>query len=498
MNEFENNTPNVENEKVNPEHENFSEDLKQEFEPDILASSGNDESNFEENDKQSEQDSESFNAPEDLSSQDMNKAEKDDASERLDSDSYSENSENWKKVEYTPVLPITDRKPMSRGLRVFCAALAAVILLTGACTAGYFIGRNSVIPSHRTHSEIELAARPENTEPYTAAQVYERVNKSVVGICVYNEAGTASYASGVVYSQDGYIITNDHIYSEIGAPKFRVYDYNGKEYTASYVAGDSVSDLAVIKIDDAEFEVAEFGDSNDIFFGENVVAIGRPSDATDDSSITSGIISLPKRRVKTTSNYSASLIQTDSAINPGSSGGALVNMYGQIIGITSSKLAGVQYDAVGFAIPTATVKRVAEQLISQGKVTDRAKLGITYTEVSSVTAEIQGLSSTGLYVVSVSEDSDIYGKVKEGDLITSVNGISITRDDIVLDIIEECRAGDTITLTVVSAEGVTSDYKVTLKANTGESSYKSTIESNSQQTPSDGSSGGTFNFPFGE
>lgn len=495
MNEFENNIQNDDNENANPVTGDFSADSKQQSELDASLPSEDTAHAFEEKDTQPQEGFESSQIQENPTQQN---AQQEAGNETFNCPDGG-NADNWKKIEYTPVLPITDRNPMSRGLRIFSAVLASVILLTCACTVGYFAGRKSVIPSRRTHSEIELAARPEDTDPYTAAQVYERVNKSVVGICVYNEAGTASYASGVIYSEDGYIITNDHIYSEIGAPKFRVYDYNGKEYTASYIAGDSVSDLAVLKVDGAGFEVAEFGDSADIFFGENVVAIGRPSDATDDSSITSGIISLPKRRVKTTSNYSASLIQTDSAINPGSSGGALVNMYGQIIGITSSKLAGVQYDSVGFAIPTVTVKRVAEQLISQGKVTDRAKLGITYTEVNSVTAEVQGLDSTGLYIVSVSEDSDIYGKVKEGDMIVSVNGISITRDDTVLDIIEECRAGDMITLTIVTSDGTTADYKVTLKANVGESSYKSTIENSIQQTPSDDSSSdGTFNFPFGE
>ncbi|MBP3705971.1 MAG: hypothetical protein J6J13_01810, partial [Clostridia bacterium] len=166
-----------------------------------------------------------------------------------------------------------------------------------------------------------------------------------------------------------------------------------------------------------------------------------------------------------------SLIQTDSAINPGSSGGALINMYGQIIGITASKLAGVQYDAVGFAIPTTTVKRVVEQLIKHSKVIDRAKLGITYKEVNSVTAQIENFSNIGLYIDSVAEDSDIYGKAHKNDLITHINGILITNDDIVLDIIEESYAGDIVKLTIVSSNGITNTYEVTLKANIGQSSY---------------------------
>ncbi len=409
----------------------------------------------------------------------------------------------WNKVEYSPVGSIEDYKPMGKGLKIFCLSLAAVMLLTATTAAGYFMGRSSVSKGYiGSKVEVDLAARPKDTDQSIPAQVYEALNESVVGIRVYNDAGEASDASGVIYSKDGYIVTNDHIYSEIGAPKFKVFTHDGTEYNAVYVAGDTVSDLAVLKIENGKnFKVAEFGDSEQLINGESVVAIGRPSDATDNSSITSGIISLTRRRVKTTSSYTASLIQTDSAINPGSSGGALVNMYGQVIGITSSKLAGVEYDAIGFAIPTKTMKRVVEQLIENGKVTDRAKLGITYTEVNSVTAEIERYAAVGLMVVSVGEDSDIYGKVGEGDMITHMNGIEITNDDIVLDIIEDCKAGDTVLLTVMHANGDVVDYQVKLRANISESSYSAVIadrKNPAEKDPSGNSGGGIFDFPSGE
>ena len=404
----------------------------------------------------------------------------------------------WNKVEYSDINPINNYKPMSRGLRIFCAIMAAVVLLTATTAAGYFMGRGSVANNYIGASvDVDLAAKPKDEDPNTSAQIYEMVNKSIVGIRVYNEAGQVSDASGVVYTRDGYIVTNDHIYSEIGAPKFKVFMYDGTEYDATYVAGDAVSDLAVLKIDGVKLQVAEFGNSNELINGESVVAMGRPNDATDFTSITGGMISLTKRRVKTTSSYTARLIQTDSAINPGSSGGALVNMYGQVVGITSSKLAGVEYDAIGFAIPTTTVKRVVEQLIADGKVTDRAKLGITYTEVNSVTAEVENYAAVGLLVVSVSEDSDIFGKVGEGDFITHVNGIAITNDDIILDVIEDCKAGDTISLTVLLNNGSEVDFDVKLRANTSDSSYSSTITSERDQQ-SGGSNDGTFDFPFGE
>ncbi len=404
----------------------------------------------------------------------------------------------YNRINYTPVNPIGDYKPMNKGLKIFAAVMAAVILLTGASATGYFLGKSKSNPTLRGNVKIDLAAKPADTDEMTAAQVYDKVNASVVGITVYNTAGNSAQASGVFYSEDGYIVTNDHIYSEVGAPKFKVYTSDGKQYDAKYVSGDKISDLAILKIDGTGFEAAEFGDSEQLVYGESVVAIGRPSDATEASSITKGIISSVARRIKTTTSYSAKLIQTDSAINPGSSGGALVNMYGQVIGITSSKLAGVVYDAVGYAIPTKTMKRICSELIKDGKVVSRAKLGITYTAINSVTAEISGYNNVGLYVASVSEDSDLYGKVSEGDTITRINDIEVTNDDVVLDIIDNCSAGDKITVTVITKAGAEKSFHAVLKANIGESSYSTEINSDNTSSDNSSSSGGTFNFPFGQ
>ncbi len=420
----------------------------------------------------------------------------------------------WNKVEYSPIEPVKSYAPMSKGLKVFCAVLLAAALLTASCATGYLIGQKSTKASGYIGSsvDVDLAARPKDQDPNTPAELYQKLNESVVGIRVYNDAGQAGDASGVIYSKDGFIVTNDHIYAEIGNPKFKIYMHDGTEYSAAYVAGDTVSDLAVLKIESKnKFKPAQFGDSETLINGETVVAIGRPSDATDSSSITTGVISLTRRRVKSnTTSYSARLIQTDSAINPGSSGGALVNAYGQVIGITSSKLAGAEYDAIGFAIPTKTMKRVVEQLIKDGKVTDRAKLGITYTEINSVTAEIKNYASVGLYVVSVGEDSDMYGKIGEGDIITHVNGIEITNDEVILDVIEDSKAGDTIVLKVLLSKGDEVEYKVKLRANISDSSYTDKIsdrelpdELKPQEEPEEddkenSKDGGKFNFPFGE
>lgn len=397
-------------------------------------------------------------------------------------------------VNYSPVLPVKNYKPMSRGLKVFAIILALIIALTSATLGGYYLGINSfTLNPNKKPSKIDLAARPKATDEMTAAEVYEKLNESIVGITVYNKSGDGSQASGIVFSKDGYIVTNDHIYSGIPKPKFKVYTYDGKEYDAKYIAGDLISDLAVLKIDGANLSPAEFGNSDELYLGQTVVAMGRPNDSTVDTSITNGVISALNRRVKNASNYSARLIQTDAAINPGSSGGALVNMYGQVVGVTSSKLASIDYEGFNYAIPTTVMKRVVDELIAEGKVVSRAKLGITYTEINSVIAAINGNSNTGLYVATVSSDSSLYGKVEQGDIITEINGIKITKADIVLDIIDKSSAGDKITLTVVTQKNGTKTITAELKANVGTSSY-TTDESSSN--PKNG--GGTFDFPFGE
>ena len=401
-------------------------------------------------------------------------------------------------VVFTDIVPQTDKKSSTKGLKVFVLALVCIIALTGTGSVGYFSGKNaSSFVSSPKNSKIELQNTPEDKNAMTPSAVYEKVNPSVVGIMVYNTAGKGGQASGVVYSKDGYIVTNDHIYSEISSPKFKIYTSDGKEYDAKYVAGDTISDLAVLKIDDCKLTPAVFGNSDELYEGQNVVAIGRPNDATDKSSITSGIISATNRRVSNTSNYPARLIQTDSSINPGSSGGALVNMYGQVVGVTNAKLASVDIEGVGYAIPTTVMQRIVSELISDGKVVSRAKLGVTYLAVDSVAAEVNNVEHTGLLIESVSNDSDLYGKVDKGDIITHINGTEISTDDMVLDIIEKCKAGDKITVSVITDDGASLTLNVELKANVGESSY--TIK---DVTPNGGdnsqSSGGTFDFPFGE
>lgn len=395
-------------------------------------------------------------------------------------------------VQFSPIEKQKSERIPNIGLRVFVVILVVVILATGAAAGGYFAGKSRVAgPSAAT--SVDLASKPsdEGTGGQSAEAVYDSVKASVVGILVYSKVDTkaGSQASGVVYSEDGYIVTNDHIYSGIPDPQFIVVMSDGKEYDASYVAGDTRSDLAVLKIDDISgLTPAVFGDSDQLKAGESVVAIGNPSGIQLASTVTEGVVSAVNRRVANASSYSMKFIQTDTAINPGSSGGALVNLYGQVIGITSSKMVGDEYERVGFAIPTTTMKRVVDSLIANGYVADRAKLGITYQSVGAVAAKVNN-APRGLYIASISSESDVNGKgVKQGDTITHVNDTPILDGSEILDVIEAAKPGDTIRLTVIGANQQSVTVSVKLIEDKGTSSYSKTADSNNSE----------FSFPFGE
>ena len=382
-----------------------------------------------------------------------------------------------------------------KGLRCFCIILAATIVLSCFTAGGYFLGVNKTNnDSLYSATELELVNKPTDSNALTAAGVYKEYAKTIVGILVYNSNGDVGQASGVVYSQDGYIVTNDHIYSSISAAKFKVYTEDGNEYNAVYVAGDTRSDLAIIKITDSvSLTPAIFGDSEQVITGETVCAIGRPNGYNLKSTLTCGTVSVPKVRQSITSSYSTNFIQTDTPINPGNSGGGLFNMYGQIIGITSSKIAGTAYEGLGFAIPSRSVKRIVESLIEHGNVKDRARLGVSYRFYNNAEAEILNLKASGLQIAEVNIESDLNGKVSVGDIITKVNDKVINDDAVILDIIEESRPGDSLSFTVVGKSGSSKVVSAILLADEGSSSYTNELKSESNNQ----NNNGVFDFPEG-
>lgn len=387
-----------------------------------------------------------------------------------------------------------------KGLKIFAIVLALILAFSGCVGFGYILG-NSIPKISSGNSTpvkpiIEFDEADENA--LSLSKVYEKVNPSIVGIMVYNTAGGVSSASGVIMTEDGYIITNDHIYSEVASPKFIIYMHDGKEFDAEYVGGDTRSDVAVLKITNLDKKLipASFADSDNLLIGQKVAAVGRPMDATLSSNITEGIISLLNVRVTVSSSYSNKVIQTDTAINPGSSGGALVNAYGQVVGITSAKIVGNEYEGIGYAIPTKTVKKVAESLVQHGKVVNRAKLGISYQAIDSLTIATSEYDTTGLLVAEVT-NSNLTSYLKKGDIIVSIDNQKIVNADIVLDVIENALPGDTINLGILrDGKGEVQTINAKLLADEGTSSLDTSApKKNNDDSFNNGSS---FTFPFGD
>lgn len=380
------------------------------------------------------------------------------------------------------------------GLKVFFSMIAVIVALIIAVSAGYVFannqqqnGKHYYTPTTSTVGKTDSEYQSEKTA------VFANVNPSVVGITVYSGSTASGYASGVIYTSDGYIVTNDHIYSDVASAQFLVTLYDGTTYKAEFIAGDTRSDLAVLKIEATGLKQAVFGDYSEVTAGEEVISIGYPQGITAGPILTSGTVSASGVRFRSTSSYSVKMIQTDAPINPGNSGGALVNMYSQVIGIPSVKVTGYTYDNVGYAIPSSTVVTVADSLIKYGYVEGRGRLGISYLEIDAITAQIQG-TPAGLMVKEITDDSDLNNKgIKEGDIITHINDVKITSGDVALDIIESTKAGVSMSFTVYHASDKSSDtVYASLLPDPGNSSYTNKVTSESSKDNPFGNDGDDF------
>ncbi|MGN1311029.1 MAG: S1C family serine protease [Clostridia bacterium] len=314
-------------------------------------------------------------------------------------------------------------------------------------------------------------------ENYSDTAVYaaSKALPSIVGVSIsYNVSAfgmtqtAEATGSGVIISEDGYILTNNHVvsssdssyyYQVSKATKVTVSLYNSDEkYEATIVGTDEQTDLAIIKIDADNLAPAELGDSDSIQVGEFVLAIGNPLGL--DTSVTSGIISALARDITTNDGTTYHVIQTDCAINSGNSGGALVNSKGQVIGINTLKLSGTGIEGVGFAIPINDTIDVYEQLIEHGKVL-RPYIGITGSDLSEATAKRYNLP-VGIYVEAISETSNAAKSgLRKGDVITAINGETVTKMQELNDIKNKQKIGDTVTLTVYRS-GETIDIEIEL------------------------------------
>lgn len=255
--------------------------------------------------------------------------------------------------------------------------------------------------------------------------IYSRNIPSVVSISCTLPGGSST-GTGVILSDLGHIVTNAHVVEKALSVTVQLTD--DRIFSAQIVGSDEISDLAVLRIDATDLVKAEFGDSTQLRIGDTVVAIGDPLGVEFRGTYTNGIISGIDRDVDV-DGRTMTLIQTNAALNSGNSGGPLINCYGQVIGINTMKIgaftdaAGVE--GLGFAIPSATVKSIVEQIISQGYVSGRPTLGIEGETLSTFYQHYYRMPA-GLYITQVERSSDAYAKgVESGDLLLSINDIRI-------------------------------------------------------------------------
>lgn len=318
---------------------------------------------------------------------------------------------------------------------------------------------------------LELKDKPNDKgdKKYTAETAFNKVSESVVGIVCYTNEATSieeasSQGSGIIITSDGYVITNSHV---IGNSKtaylIQVITSDGKAYSAGVVGFDSRTDIAVLKMDDAkDLKAATFGNSDKIELGEDIIAVGNPGGLDYQNSITKGIVSAVNRELSSTSLVK--YIQTDAAINPGNSGGPIVNLYGQVIGIATSKIVSEQFEGMGFAIPSTTTKDIVDSFMRNGYVEGRVKIGISGTVVDPVTAETLG-TPTGIKIAEVTPDGPCDGSPLEaGDIITEVDGQTVSSFADVYEILEQHKPDDEIEIKYYSiSRGKEKSFKITLQ-----------------------------------
>ncbi len=398
----------------------------------------------------------------------------------------SENNPDVKIYASTSNSKKTSNFSFSKSILVpFLSGVVGASIILGTCFGVPSIRKNLINNSYNITPNLNYSSGGTNTAislanySGTAIDVASKVQPSIVGIQIeysvtnfmfggYSSNATAS-GSGIIISEDGYILTNNHVvssssnssyYSMSEAQKITVKLYNSNEtYEAKIVGSDSQTDLAIIKIDATGLTAAELGDSNSVKVGEFAMAIGNPLGL--DSSVTCGIVSAINREVTDEDGNKYIAIQTDAAINSGNSGGALVNSEGKVIGINTLKLSGNGVEGIGFAIPISSTLDITQQLIQYNKVI-RPYIGISGRDVTESLSKKYNYS-IGIYIAKIEEFSpaEIAG-LKIGDVITAIDGTPVSTMDQLNEIKHTHNVGDDILLTIYR-NGETRDVTLKLK-----------------------------------
>lgn len=345
----------------------------------------------------------------------------------------------------------------------------------------------------------------------TPSEVYAQNVNSTVGITTSittnyfgYQTTSAAAGSGFILTQDGYILTNYHVVE--GSNSIKVTTYDGTSYDAQLIGYDESNDIAVLKIDASDLTPVVLGDSDTLNVGDSVVAIGNPLGELTFS-LTTGVVSALDRPVTLSTGTTMNLIQTDCAINSGNSGGALFNLYGEVIGITNAKYSSsgssseASIDNIGFAIPIDQVRSIFESIITNGYIV-KPYIGVTVSDVSSE-SQSYGLPQ-GAAVRSVTENGPAAeAGLQENDIITAVNGETITGSNDLVKLVKASAAGDTLELTVYR-QGQTTTLTLTVGEQKTDALPAQTTDQNQQSQQgyydggqSDNQFGGSWPFGFG-
>lgn len=388
------------------------------------------------------------------------------------------------------------QKPPKHTVRKTVSLLMAMAIVSAGSIGIYRVGTNyssssadgssssqaqqsSEISTSVSAEQMSLINSGSSSESLTTEEVVNKVLPSVVGIesnFTYTSSGSGNgyyygygfgnnsnqestataTGTGVVITADGYIMTNAHViydseYNAGLADSISVLLSDDTSYDAEVVGYDTDCDIAVLKIDAENLIAAEFGNSDELNLGESVVAIGNPLGFELMDTVTSGIISGLNREI-TINDKSMNLIQTDAAINSGNSGGPLINKYGQVIGINSSKMSSsyseTTIEGIGFAIPINEASAIVDDLMEYGYVTGKPQLGISCQDVSESISQMYNIP-IGAYVTAVNDGSSAANAgIQVGDVITAVNGTEITTTEELNTEKNKHSSGDTITLTL--------------------------------------------------
>jgi serine protease Do len=293
-----------------------------------------------------------------------------------------------------------------------------------------------------------LQAVPAKGKTLSLQELYEKCAPSIVAISGYTD-GQAGYnwGTGVILSSDGLILTNTHVIDACDRATVTLFD--DREFEATLIGADTISDVAVLKIDATGLTPAEFGDSANLRVGDPVAAIGNPLGDSFRCTLTDGIISAISRDISY-KGRSMILLQTNTALNEGNSGGALFNMHGQVVGITNMKMMSSysSIEGIGFAIPSATAVEVVNSIVRYGEVRGRPSIGITVGAIPPEAMEKYQLPS-GLYITDVLESSDAWKQgVRPGDVLLEVNHIPVSTTTEVNEIKNQYGVGDTLHFTI--------------------------------------------------